>query len=274
MILILAACSFFAVYSLINHLESEREEELRSMEKLSINDRAMHYESPYNWEGLDRSDGRFAYYENGALESLLGVDVSSYQKDISWNEVAADGIEFAFVRLGNRGYTEGGLFEDEYATANLDGAKTAGLKVGAYFFSQAITAEEAREEANFALQVLGGRPLDLPIVFDHEPVPYPEGRANSVDRDTLTACAQAFCETIEAAGYRSMVYGNARDMSRYYLYKLNDLPLWHAEYNTPTPLVFYDISLWQYTDSGQVAGISGGADLNILFLTAPQKILG
>ena len=99
------------------------------------------YVSPYDWAGLERDGDRLAYYEQGALHSRLGIDVSSHQGTVDWEAVAADGIDFALVRLGNRGYSEGSLHVDEQGAANLDGARAAGLDVGTYFFSQATTVE-------------------------------------------------------------------------------------------------------------------------------------
>ena len=160
------------------------------------------YTSPYDWEGLERTGDRLAYYENGELRSDLGVDVSSHQGAIDWPAVAADGVDFAIVRAGNRGYTEGALYADERFSENVDGAEAAGLATGVYFFSQAVTPDEAREEADFVLGLLAGRPLDLPVAFDHEPVSDETGRANHLAGTELAACARAFCERIEHARVR------------------------------------------------------------------------
>lgn len=224
------------------------------------------YVSPYDWAGLERDGDRLAYYEQGALRSRLGIDVSSHQGTVDWEAVAADGIDFALVRLGNRGYTEGSLHVDEQSAANLDGARAAGLDVGAYFFSQATTVEEALEEADLALKLLDGRTLELPVAFDHEPVPDEAGRANRVDGQTLTACALAFCERLEAAGYATMVYGNAGDMARYDRTALGGRPVWFAEYHVATPNAPFDFTLWQYSNSGDVQGVSTPVDMNLLFL--------
>ncbi len=225
------------------------------------------YVSPYDWGGLQADGERLAYYEEGELRSDLGVDVSSHQGDIDWQAVADDGMDFAFVRLGNRGYTEGALYADELAGINLDGASAAGLETGAYFFSQAVTADEAREEAEFALRILDGRALDLPIVYDHEPVPDAEGRANHMAGEELAACARAFCERIEQAGYQAMVYGNKQDIARFDGNSIGNRPVWFAEYDVAVPTGQFDFALWQYTNGGTVAGIDTAVDLNIRFLT-------
>ncbi|RDB61621.1 glycoside hydrolase [Gordonibacter sp. 28C] len=225
------------------------------------------YVSPYDWSGLERSGDRLAYYEDGELRSRLGVDVSDHQGAVDWNAVASDGVEFAMVRVGNRGYTEGVLYADDRYAENIEGATDAGLDVGAYFFSQAVSVEEAREEAEFVLNLLAGRHLALPVVYDHEPVSDAAGRANNLDRDTLTACARAFCERIEQGGYSTMIYGNSGDMARYDRADLGDRPVWFAEYDAAQPHAQFDFTMWQYTNGGTVAGIDTNVDLNLLLDT-------
>ena len=221
------------------------------------------YVSPYDWSSLERTGDRLAYRPGGILKSQVGVDVSDHQGFIDWNAVAADGIDFAFVRVGNRGYTEGGLSVDARFDDNISGAQAAGLQAGAYFFSQATNVQEAVEEAEFVISHLGGRALELPVAFDHEPVADPNGRANNVDRDTLTACALAFCERLEKAGYVTMVYGNNGDMARYDRSALGNRPIWFAEYDAPTPRARFDFAIWQYTNGGTVTGINTSVDLNL-----------
>ena len=222
------------------------------------------YVSPYDWTGLERNGDRLAYYEDGVLRSDLGVDVSSHQGAIDWPAVAADGVDFAIVRAGNRGYTEGALYADERFAENVDGAKAAGLATGVYFFSQAVSVEEAREEAEFVLRLLAGRYLALPVAYDHEPVADGAGRANNVDRETLTACARAFCERLEQGGYETMIYGNSGDMARYDRADLGGRPVWFAEYDAAEPHAQFDFAIWQYTNGGSVAGIDTAVDLNLL----------
>lgn len=234
------------------------------------------YESPYDWADLSWNGDRLAYLQGGAVASHIGVDVSDHQGWIDWNAVAADGIDFAMVRLGNRGYTEGALAADAYFDYNLDGAQAAGLDAGVYFFSQATTPEEAREEARFVLDQLGGRTLQLPVAFDHEPVANAAGRANGITGSDLIACMEVFCETIEAAGYDTMVYGNRSDMARFSpldgtaqaATALDDAiggrPVWFAEYGVSTPTAPFDFAIWQYANNGDVAGIDTAVDLNIL----------
>jgi lysozyme len=223
------------------------------------------YVSPYDWSNLTRTNGRYAYTVDGQVVSRLGVDVSEHQTQVNWNSVAADGIDFAIVRVGYRGSSDGDIHADQYFAGNIDGAQAAGLDTGVYFFSQANTVEEAQEEADFVLSQLGGRQLDYPVVFDSETnaTGVGMGRTANLSRTQMTQIAQAFCQRIEEAGYRAMVYGNTADMARYNLTGLSDYPVWWAEYGQPYPTARMDFTLWQYTNTGSVAGIDGDVDLSI-----------
>ena len=223
------------------------------------------YTSPYDWTKLDRTDGRYRYIVDGEVKSRIGVDVSENQHDIDWNAVAADGIDFAMVRLGYRGVTEGDLYVDGCYERNIDGARAAGLKVGVYFFSQACTPEEAVEEADFVVSNLAGRTLGYPVAFDSETVALSSGvsRTSNLSNDEMTAIYQAFCNRIEEAGYSSIVYGNALDLARYRYDDLKQDRVWWAEYGVAQPNANIDIVMWQYSNGGSVAGISTAVDMNI-----------
>lgn len=209
-------------------------------------------------------------YEQGRLVctagiAVTGVDVSAYQQDIDWKAVAESGVEFAIIRVGYRGYTTGELVVDEYGRKNLMEAKAAGLKIGAYFFSQAVSEEEAREEAAFALEQVEGMLLDMPLAFDWEYIS-DTARTAGVTAKTLTACTLAFCEEVEAAGLESMIYFNqSQALERLYLEQLQDYPWWLALYD-PTMMFPYRVQLWQYTSTGRVPGIEGNVDINLLFV--------
>ena len=222
---------------------------------------------PYEWENLSYdAQGRAHYIVDGKELTSTGVDVSSHQGYIDWEAVAADDIQFAMLRIGYRGSTEGGIRADELFETNLKGAQNAGLKVGVYFFSQAITVEEAREEANFVLQQLrkaGITELELPVAFDLEPSPDYSGRADNLSPAETNAITRAFCTTIQEAGYRVIVYGNKVDLNRFDLVSLNE-PIWLAQY-VDEPDVNFNFLIWQYTSTGQVDGITGSVDLNLDF---------
>jgi len=217
---------------------------------------------------LDASD--FSRDEKGTIryagetrEVLYGVDVSRYQEEIDWEKVAADGIDFAMIRLGFRGYAVSSLNTDAWYERNYDSASAAGLRVGVYFFSQAVSEEEALEEAEFVLEQLGDRAPEW-VVFDWETVDSPSARTNSVEVRTLCRCAQVFCRRIAQTGLTPMIYFNKHDgYLRYDLSVLTEYDFWYAEY-AEAPDFGYDFLMWQYTSSGTVEGINGRADMNIL----------
>lgn len=198
-----------------------------------------------------------------AGQSRVGIDVSSHQGRIDWEKVADAGVEFVFVRLGYRGYMNETIHEDVYAKTNLQQAKAAGLQVGAYFFSQAISEEEAREEARFALNVLDGFPLDLPLVYDWEYVS-DLARTAQVTKPELMAFTKTFCRTVEAAGQQPMIYFNRHlAQSHLELAELTEYPFWLAMY-TDRMTFPHRVDFWQYSDSGRVNGIDADVDLNIM----------
>lgn len=221
--------------------------------------------NPYDADafGLDEK-GRVTYEKDGR-RARAGIDVSTHQKEIDWPAVAADGVDFAILRLGHRGYTEGGLFLDEAFERNLQGALDAGLEVGVYFFSQAVTPEEAEEEADYVLDVLDGQALAFPVAFDWEPITGDEARTDGLEGEAMTRCAAAFCERIEDAGYRPAVYFNqTQGYLRYDLRELTDYELWLAEYGA-VPDFYYHFDLWQYSHTGRVDGVQGDVDLDLAF---------
>lgn len=217
-------------------------------------------ENPYGERDFDYLD---RYLTCTAGPCLLGVDVSYWQYDVVWPLVKASGMDFAMIRFAWRGSTEGGMEEDSYARINYEKAKAAGLLVGGYFFSQAITPEEAVEEAEFVLEMTKDMELDMPIVFDWEQT---GGRTADMDPRTLTDCAKAFCETIEAGGREAMVYFNVYYACfGMYLEELTDYGFWLAMYDSRMDFP-YKIDMWQHTDHGSVPGIEGPVDVNIYFL--------
>ncbi len=211
-------------------------------------------------------EGRYLKLRDG--ESVTGVDVSHWQRDIDWEQVRDSGVDFAIIRLGYRGYEKGGIGLDTYAIANLDGAIAAGLDVGVYFFSQALTPEEAEEEAYFVVQQLEpyAEHITMPVVYDWEHVNVENTRTEDMrDPDLLTDCSLAFLQTIEAAGYTPMVYFNRTQSWKYLnLEELKQYDFWLAAYTQRMDFP-YKIKMWQYTNKGNVPGIEGDCDVNIYF---------
>lgn len=160
----------------------------------------------------------------------------------------------------------GVLFEDKQFQNNMKGATKAGLDVGVYFFSQAIAVDEAIEEANFVLELIKDYKVTGPVVFDWENITYDTARTDKVDRATLTHVANAFCQTVEDAGYQPMIYFTPYlGYLRYDLEGVTQYPFWLAHYN-PYPGFRYDFQMWQYTDAGAVDGVEGKVDLNLWLL--------
>ncbi len=197
--------------------------------------------------------------------SRVGIDVSSHQKEIDWNAVADAGVDFAMVRVGYRGYTEGDIFPDTTAIDNIEGALNAGLDVGAYFYSQATTEEEALEEAQFVLKAVEGYTLKYPIVFDWERVHTDSSRTINVTGDEMTDFAQIFCSEIEKLGYTAGIYFNQSDgYNCFSLRTLRDYDFWLAEY-ADTQSFAYAVQLWQYDNAASVPGIEGPVDVNLCY---------
>ena len=220
--------------------------------------------NPYDRSGFSFDERGRTVYEKDGRWAKTGIDVSIYQGDIDWQAVAADGIDFAILRLGYRGYTEGGLFLDQNFERNLRGALDAGLDVGVYFFSQAVTTQEAEAEAAYVINALEGYEISYPVAFDWEPIAPGNGaRTDGLDNQALTQCAAAFCEKIKEAGLSPAVYFNqSLGYLRYDLRELADYDLWLAEYDSK-PDFYYHFDLWQYTHIGRVAGIEGDVDLDL-----------
>ena len=174
-------------------------------------------------------DGR--YLKSLRCDSIPGVDVSAYQGDINWNQVAVSGIKFAMIRVGYRGYGTGKIVEDDYARENLRDALHAGLEVGVYFFSQALNEEEVQEEIDFILDIIKDYEITMPVVFDWEYIS-DEARTADMDARTLTDLNIYFCETMEEAGYTPMIYFNSyQAKNMMFLYELEDYPFWLAYYS-------------------------------------------
>ena len=204
----------------------------------------------------------------------IGIDVSKHNGSIDWEQVKKSGIQFAIIRAGNRGYGEAGnMVEDPYFVQNMNGAIANGIKVGVYYFSQAITVEEAIQEAEATLRMIqdngfAGK-LSLPIVIDTEAA---GGRADSMTKEQRTTVVKAFCERIKQAGYTPMVYANKSWLkNNLIMSELEQYEVWVAHYvktddpiNNPTD---YDgrFEIWQYTSEGSVPGVSGNVDIDISY---------
>ena len=213
----------------------------------------------------DADDTEIQNVQMSTGKAKLGIDVSKWNKEINWDKVAASGVEYAIIRVGYRGSSTGALVEDPYFRKNIEAAQKAGVKVGLYFFTQAISEVEAVEEASMVLALCADDKITYPIFIDTEGAGG-DGRADGLDKHTRTAVCEAFCETIESAGYDAGVYAsrnwyrNNLDVSR-----LEDYVIWLAEYKA-TPEYEGKYQMWQYTSSGSIDGIDGRVDLNLSYL--------
>ena len=214
------------------------------------------------------ADGAFLYYkETQAVTAENGIDLSSYSGSADWERVKAAGVRFAMVRLGGRGYGgEGALYSDDRAIEYVQGAQAAGIKAGGYFFSQATTPEEAREEAAYCKQLLGDLTPDCPVAYDWEFIKDDEARTDGMTVAQTTACARAFCDEIKSYGWTPMLYaGDAEMTAKYDMAQLDDCEIWYTEY-AAAPQFPYTINMWQYSNTGAVDGIEGNVDLDIRFI--------
>lgn len=210
-------------------------------------------------------DGLLEYYDGDNLTSHKGIDVSTYQEKIDWKKVADDDVEYAFIRLGIRGYTEGEIKKDDAFEYNIKEALKNNIETGVYFFSQATSVEEAKEEAEFVLDELEPYNITYPVVLDVEAVSADNARTKDLTKEERTEYAVAFCEMIKNAGYTPMIYGNLKSfMLLLDIEQLEDYDKWLAAYGTEIYFP-YDFKIWQYTDKGKVSGINTEVDINISF---------
>ena len=222
----------------------------------------------YDKNGLVQDEnGFYSYYEDGVKVSEMGVDLSEYQGDIDFAAVKASGIDFVILRIGGRYYSEeGALYSDGAFESYYEQAKAAGLKVGAYFFSQAASVEDAVEEAKYALQLLGNKTLDYPVAFDWETIEDDTARTDGIDGATLTAIAEAFCDAIHEGGREAIVYASTSLMLQSYDFEtMKDYDFWLADYREfpDSEKMCYNFKMWQYATDGEVDGVSGPVDLNL-----------
>lgn len=221
----------------------------------------------YRKDAFVHNGEKLTYKDTDLWDFRLGVDVSEHQGTIDWQRVRAAGYEFAFIRIGYRGYGETGrLCVDKEFHANIQAAQAAGIDVGVYFFSQAINETEALEEANLVLKNLQGYELQLPVVYDPEHILDDIARTDGVSGEQFTANTLVFCEKIRESGYQPMIYSNMLwEAYEFDLEQLANYPIWYADYE-PQPQTPYHFDFWQYSNAGQVDGILGVTDLDIQML--------
>lgn len=197
--------------------------------------------------------------------TVFGIDVSKWNKDIDWKKAKAAGVEFAIIRCGYRGSKSGALVEDPYFAKNIQEATDAGVRVGLYFFTQAITPVEAVEEASMVLMLGRQHKLSFPIFIDTEGAGG-NGRADGLDKEMRTAVCKAFCETVENAGYTAGVYASKHWLENNLdTEQLSSYVTWLAQYSSQ-PTYEGEYAMWQYTSAGKIDGINTLVDFNVSYM--------
>ncbi|NLL77717.1 MAG: hypothetical protein GX235_10820 [Clostridiales bacterium] len=225
----------------------------------------------YDFTKLTMKSDKMAYFQDGKSISYLGADVSKYNGEVDFASLKDAGIDFVMIRLGARGYGSGQIMLDEKFADNIKKASEAGLDIGIYFFSQAITTDEAVEEANFVIQNLGDYKITYPIAFDMEYVKNDTARIEALSRDQKTSVTKAFLDTIKNAGHKPMIYGTKEWLIKQIdLTKLTAYDVWLAQHED-VPDYPYQFQMWQYTLEGKASGVTGEIDLNISFVDYSEK---
>ena len=216
-------------------------------------------------------------YIGSQFRTRFGIDVSAYQnrasqnETIDWQAVRNDGVDFAMIRIGLRGYSSGKINEDAFYRQNIEGAMAAGIETGVYFFAQAITVEEAIEEADFVIERLRGLNINGPVAYDWE-MHDSSYRVYGTSPEMATACAIAFCKRIQEAGYTPMIYaGTYVSYVKYDQGAIAPYLCWYPEYKSDSseklcPTLYYQPDYWQFSSKCSVAGIGGNVDANIQFI--------
>ncbi len=209
---------------------------------------------------------KYTFNSDGILQTgsgILGIDVSKWNGTIDWNAVKNSGVSYVIIRCGYRGSSSGALIKDPKFDSNIKGATAAGLNVGVYFFSQAISEAEAIEEASMVTELVKGYSLKYPVFIDVEAS---NGRGDTIDSSTRTAVCKAFCATIQNAGYKAGVYSNKTWLNeKMSASSLSSYKIWLAQYAS-APTYSGSYQMWQYSSKGTVAGISGNVDMNLSYL--------
>ncbi len=220
----------------------------------------------YDFSGLVYEEPLMKYFENSAKLSYAGVSISKEEGYVDFNKLKKAGIQYVMIRLGQRGYGSGQLSLDENYSDNMKRANDAGLDVGVYFYSQAITEAEAVEEANLVIEHLKEYTIAYPVAYVMEKIADDSSRTEKLTVNEKTKVATSFLSTIEAAGYNGVLYGNKEWLIKQLdLTKLKDYDTWLSQ-NTDIPDYPYKFTMWEYSKTNSIDGIAGNANLSISFI--------
>ena len=249
--------------------EVQEEEEYRYTGWQTIDGKTYYFDADGNKVTGEQviQGARYSFDSEGVLSTAsgnMGIDVSKWNGSIDWNAVKNAGVSYVIIRCGYRGSTTGALIEDPMFRTNIQGAASAGLKVGIYFVTQAVNEAEAVEEASMAAGLISGYHISYPVFLDVEPG---GGRADGISREMRTAVCRAFCQTMENSGYKAGIYSNSTWLNeKIDTPGLTDYKIWLAQYMAEPTYTTTKYDLWQYSAKGTVAGIQGETDLNISYL--------
>lgn len=225
----------------------------------------------YDFTNLVSQSNIMKYYENGKKISFVGADISKYQENVDFETLKNEGVDYVMIRVGARGYSTGQITLDDNFDDNMVRAKEAGLDVGVYFYSQAISEAEAVEEANFVLEHIAGYEIDYPVAFFMEKISNDKARIDGLSKSDKTMAARAFLNTVKDAGYMPMVYGTKEWLIKEVdLSKLTEYDIWLSQ-NEDIPDYPYRFTMWQYTSTGEIGGIEGYANLSVNFIDYSAK---
>ncbi|MCM1135945.1 MAG: hypothetical protein NC400_10270 [Clostridium sp.] len=226
----------------------------------------------YDFTNLKITAGKMEYYQDGEKNSSLGVELSENSGTVDFEALKASGVDFVMLRLGSRGYETGLLTLDKNFVTNITQAQNAGLEVGVYFFSQAVTEKEAAEEAEFVTSNLIPYKISYPVAFDMEYIVNDEARIDSLDEEQKTAVAKSFLSYIEREGYRPMLYGSKDWILGELLPEklLEDYDVWLSD-QSPVPDYPYQFRLWKYAVRQKINGVENDAPYIISFIDYTRK---
>lgn len=221
--------------------------------------------NPYNNANLVNVNNIMKYYDNHVNTSFVGVDLSKNDDYVDFNKLKNAGVDYVMLRIGSRGYSTGEIIEDENFSDNFARAKEAGLDVGIYFFSQAITKEEAIEEANFVINTVSANEIKYPVVFYMEEINSSDVRTSELNQMLRTNISISFMDTVKEAGFTPMIYGNKEYLIKKVSFgSLTNYDVWLGE-TGDIPDFPYEFNMWRYTNLGKIDGVAGVAHLNICF---------
>lgn len=228
-------------------------------------------QNTYDFSNLSWKNKKMVYNEDGRQTSYVGVDLSKHNNTVDFVSMKASGVDFVMLRVGSRGYGSGQIMPDEKFVEYITQATQAGLQIGVYFYSQAITKDEAIEEANFVIQNLANYTLTYPVAFDMEYANNDSARIDVLTREEKTTIAKTFLKTIKEAGYKPMIYGTKEWLLKEIdLTKLTEYDIWLSQQENE-PDYPYQFQMWQYSLSGTVSGVTGTVDMNISFVDYSEK---